>query len=71
MSWTGCVAGQSSGLWFYGCIPAPMSSPVSLERPSLFELLAEEQLRQLFHPITRYVLSVRVHFLPPSTQHAD
>jgi hypothetical protein len=31
------------------------SSP---NRPSLFELLAEEQLRDLFHPVVRYALSV-------------
>jgi len=30
----------------------------SPNRPSLFELLAEEQLRDLFHPVVRYVLSV-------------
>jgi peroxin-12 len=27
-------------------------------RPSLFELLAEEQLRDVLHPVVRYVLSV-------------
>jgi hypothetical protein len=26
-------------------------------RPSLFELLADEQLRDLFHPVIKYVLS--------------
>ena len=37
----------------------PSSSP---DRPSLFELLADEQLRDLFHPVIRYVLSVRPSF---------
>lgn len=32
-------------------------------RPSLFELLAEEQLRDVLHPVVRYVLSVSLQ--PP------
>lgn len=38
----------------------PSSSP---DRPSLFELLADEQLRDLFHPVIRYVLSVSPYHL--------
>ena len=30
---------------------------IDLNRPSLFELLAEGQLRDLLHPVVRYVLS--------------
>lgn len=41
----------------------PSSSP---DRPSLFELLADEQLRDLFHPVIRYVLSVRFVSSPPT-----
>lgn len=37
----------------------PEAGPsLSPDRPSLFELLADEQLRDLFHPVIRYVLSV-------------
>jgi hypothetical protein len=36
--------------------PAAGSSTSHL-RPSLFELLADEQLRDLFHPVIKYVLS--------------
>ncbi|WVQ95909.1 hypothetical protein IAU59_003008 [Kwoniella sp. CBS 9459] len=35
----------------------PSSSPRDHSRPSLFDLLAQEQLRDLFHPVVRYVLS--------------
>ncbi|WVF68357.1 hypothetical protein IAT40_003122 [Kwoniella sp. CBS 6097] len=35
----------------------PSSPPVDHSRPSLFDLLAQEQLRDLFHPVVRYVLS--------------
>ena len=36
----------------------PEAGPSSPNRPSIFELLAEDQLRDLFHPVVRYVLSV-------------
>lgn len=32
-------------------------------RPSLFELVAQEQLRDLLQPAMKYVLSVRIHVL--------
>ncbi len=32
-------------------------------RPSLFELVAQEQLRDLLQPALKYVLSVRLHRL--------
>ncbi len=37
----------------------PEAGPsTSHSRPSLFELLAQEQLRDLLHPVVRYILSV-------------
>lgn len=39
--------------------PSPAAPPSHL-RPSLFELLAQEQLRDLLHPVVRYVLSVGI-----------
>jgi peroxin-12 len=41
--------------------PSPAAPPSHL-RPSLFELLAQEQLRDLLHPVVRYVLSVGTQF---------
>ncbi|OCF39681.1 hypothetical protein I317_06536 [Kwoniella heveanensis CBS 569] len=35
----------------------PSSPAIDHLRPSLFDLLAQEQLRDLFHPVVRYVLS--------------
>jgi hypothetical protein len=40
------------------------SRSLSHDRPSLFELLAEEQLKDLYHPVIRYVLSVSPPPLP-------
>lgn len=45
--------------------PPPTTSVVEDEihlKPSIFELLAEEQLRDLLHPVVRYVLSVSARF---------
>lgn len=36
----------------------PSYPPASPNRPSLFELLAEDQLRDLLHPVVKYVLTV-------------
>jgi hypothetical protein len=41
------------------------SRPLSHDRPSLFELLAEEQLKDLYHPVIRYVLSASPLSPPP------
>lgn len=47
------------------------SRPLSHDRPSLFELLAEEQLKDLYHPVIRYVLSVSPPPLPRLSAWAD
>ena len=36
----------------------PSPSVASPNRPSLFDLLAEDQLRDLLHPVVHYVLTV-------------
>ena len=41
----------------------PTAPLASHDRPSLFELLAEDQLRDLLHPVVKYVLTVRISHL--------
>ena len=41
----------------------PTAPLASHDRPSLFELLAEDQLRDLLHPVVKYVLTVRAIYL--------
>jgi peroxin-12 len=45
--------------------PEPFFPPdgpqADTSRPSIFEVIADEQLRELFHPVVKYVLSVSGH----------
>lgn len=49
-------SGQRSTSPLSPIFPSPPAT--SPNRPSLFELLAEDQLRDLLHPVVRYVLTV-------------
>ena len=46
----------------------PASSPL---RPSIFEVIADEQLRELFNPVVKYVLSVSSSLVRPAPHLAD